>query len=552
MQRDISLYKYRSSDSGVFVDFVNQADTETNDLGNAYLYDYMENFSCYAPVNVTRDYNTFLQMTSQASNNGSILSSSGTYTLGSGSTDFERVYNGSDEGKELLEEIWDILVTWGYTEEQAAAVLGNMAQESSYQPSLVNYIGASGLCQWLNGRFTRLSDFAGSLGKEWTDVEAQANFICMEISGTARYSQADYQWSGHETEKETFFGSGSIEDLTVAFRRGIERCGEGEANDTRRISNANAAYEILAGRTPTHQALDIEPEGGESGTALVTTDTSTITRNMTEADKKAFNTFYHAIDDLYSGDFHLEYTYNPVGESDVNNTLLLANSYINGTTLSEERLNTVDALWKADYLTDLSEKKKTVASVYGVASGEFLWPLDSEHNTSTSVFGPRVRDNGTRENHNGTDFGASANGNVYAVCDGTVTKAYYSSSGGNMVEITTELDGHTLRLIFMHNNRLLVSEGDTVSKGEVIALAGSTGDSTGVHCHLRLYVDEVATNPLLYLYGSLTQIPAIDSSGNLTYIDVISNPGSWSTAAGTEWNTYITIDGNGNAVRYQN
>jgi hypothetical protein len=69
---------------------------------------------------------------------------------------------------------------------------------------------------------------------------------------------------------------------------------------------------------------------------------------------------------------------------------------------------------------------------------------------------------------------------------------------------------------------------------------------------LRLYVDEVATNPLLYLYGSLTQIPAIDSSGNLTYIDVISNPGSWSTAAGTEWNTYITIDGNGNAVRYQN
>jgi murein DD-endopeptidase MepM/ murein hydrolase activator NlpD len=211
----------------------------------------------------------------------------------------------------------------------------------------------------------------------------------------------------------------------------------------------------------------------------------------------------------------------------------------------------VDALWKDNFLTDLSERKKTVASVYGVANGEFLWPLDSSHNTSTSVFGPRIRtDTGARENHNGVDFGASANSPVYAVCDGTVTDAHYSSSAGNMVTITTELDGHTLELTFMHNNSFVVKAGDKVTQGQVIAYAGSTGDSTGVHCHLKLLVDGVSTNPLLYLYGSLSQIPAIDSDGNLTYIDVISNPGSWSTAAGTEWNTYISIE-NGVAVKYQ-
>ena len=67
---------------------------------------------------------------------------------------------------------------------------------------------------------------------------------------------------------------------------------------------------------------------------------------------------------------------------------------------------------------------------------------------------------------------------------------------GNAVMID---HGGGLVTLYGHNTSLNVSEGESVSKGQVIAQAGSTGDSTGPHCHFEVRVHGEVTQPLDYL-----------------------------------------------------
>lgn len=378
--REYSLRKYRTCDSGIYVDFVSQSGSEVNNLGNQYLYDYLQNFSCYTPI-ITRSYETFYKMTSQADTSSSVLLSESDLSKGDGTTVFEQIYNGSDEGRVLLETIWDILVSWGYSEEQAASVMGNMAQESGYRTSVVNSIGAHGLCQWLSGRWEKLRNYAGSMNKDWTDVEVQVTFACMELSTTNRYSQCEYQWSGNEDKAQIFETSSDIEEITIAICQGWERCGNSEANMDNRVQNALFAYSTFSGRVPEHEVVPIAPIDSSDGNIVMTYDTSYATRNMTETDKKTFNDFYHSVDDIFSGEYTLRFYSKQLTKDDVDKLLMLASSYINQTTLSEERLNSTSALWEADYLTDLSKQTKTVAGMYGVDY------LDSPRLTVESVSG---------------------------------------------------------------------------------------------------------------------------------------------------------------------
>lgn len=128
--------------------------------------------------------------------------------------------------------------------------------------------------------------------------------------------------------------------------------------------------------------------------------------------------------------------------------------------------------------------------------GSLQWPV-STGGTITSKFGPRESPGGIGSRyHQGLDIGCPAGTPIVACEAGTVIAAAYSSSMGNYVTIAHSASMSTT---YMHNSSLCVSVGETVSRGQVIALAGSTGNSTGPHCHLGLRIDGSYVDPLPYL-----------------------------------------------------
>lgn len=98
--------------------------------------------------------------------------------------------------------------------------------------------------------------------------------------------------------------------------------------------------------------------------------------------------------------------------------------------------------------------------------------------------------------HYGTDFAANSGDDIVAFASGTVTFAGYSESFGNYITID---HGDGWQTLYAHCSTLLVSGGETVSKGQRIALVGDTGLSTGPHLHFELTKDGVYVNPEYYI-----------------------------------------------------
>lgn len=85
---------------------------------------------------------------------------------------------------------------------------------------------------------------------------------------------------------------------------------------------------------------------------------------------------------------------------------------------------------------------------------------------------------------------------VVATAGGTVVTSTFHSGFGNYVVID---HGNGFTTLYAHNSSLLVNVGDEVKKGDVIAMTGSTGYSTGVHCHYEIQLNGVYQNPRDYL-----------------------------------------------------
>ena len=127
-------------------------------------------------------------------------------------------------------------------------------------------------------------------------------------------------------------------------------------------------------------------------------------------------------------------------------------------------------------------------------SGKFAWPC---YGTITSYFGWRIHPIfGDYRYHSGMDIAVAAGTPVVAAESGTVILAQWYGGYGNCVVID---HGGGISTLYGHNNSLNVSVGQQVSKGQTIAAAGSTGDSTGPHCHFEVRVNGVVTEPLDYL-----------------------------------------------------
>ena len=127
-------------------------------------------------------------------------------------------------------------------------------------------------------------------------------------------------------------------------------------------------------------------------------------------------------------------------------------------------------------------------------TGQLAWPVNGE---ITSPFGWRVHPIwGTQIFHAGLDIGADYGDPVHAADSGTVVYAGWMGGYGYLVEINHG-NGYVTR--YGHNSSLTVSVGQHVYKGQQVARAGSTGNSTGNHCHFEVRYNGVAKNPLNYL-----------------------------------------------------
>lgn len=127
-----------------------------------------------------------------------------------------------------------------------------------------------------------------------------------------------------------------------------------------------------------------------------------------------------------------------------------------------------------------------------VAEGAMLWPIVG---TITSRFGYRqLRVNGSNF-HTGLDIDGDTGDPIRAAVPGTVTFAGWHGGYGNLVIVT---NGNT-EYYYGHASKLEVAEGIAVAAGDVIALVGSTGNSTGPHLHFEMRVDGEMVDPLPYL-----------------------------------------------------
>ncbi len=103
---------------------------------------------------------------------------------------------------------------------------------------------------------------------------------------------------------------------------------------------------------------------------------------------------------------------------------------------------------------------------------------------------------GSETVHMGIDFAGAMGSQVMAVATGVVTRAEVASGYGNLVEIN---HGNGFVTRYGHNQRLLVNVGDTVTRGQAIALMGSTGRSTGPHVHFEVLRNGAHLNPLAFI-----------------------------------------------------
>ena len=140
-------------------------------------------------------------------------------------------------------------------------------------------------------------------------------------------------------------------------------------------------------------------------------------------------------------------------------------------------------------LTQVAEQRSTQW-----ASTPSIWPV---RGWVTSAFGPRVSPFTEKPAwHDGLDIGAQANSPVQAPALGRVVTVAFDSKMGNMVKLD---HGYGIETVYGHLAKSLVKEGQRVKRGDVVALVGSTGLSTGPHLHYMVKKNGQALDPTKFI-----------------------------------------------------
>ena len=144
-----------------------------------------------------------------------------------------------------------------------------------------------------------------------------------------------------------------------------------------------------------------------------------------------------------------------------------------------------------------------------MTSGNWYWPLPGRYKIS-SLFGSRIDPiNGRRDNHTGTDIPAPGGTPIYAAQDGIVTTVNRNKNASSYGYYCIISHGNGYATLYAHQCQVPpVTEGQTVSKGQVIGYVGTTGRSTGNHLHYELRVNGVRGDVLKLYPGMRFTSPA--------------------------------------------
>ncbi len=167
-------------------------------------------------------------------------------------------------------------------------------------------------------------------------------------------------------------------------------------------------------------------------------------------------------------------------------------TYLNGVATDDSVVEQVMSRPVTEVVLVGTKNTYVTSAPQNASASGFRWPL-AVAGTITSPYGYRTE---TGTFHYGIDFGVPIGTQVLAVKGGTVTEAKYTSDYGYYVTID---HGNGVKTRYAHNNANTVSVGSVVEAGQVIALSGNSGRSTGPHLHFEVIINGERVNPSNYI-----------------------------------------------------
>lgn len=157
-----------------------------------------------------------------------------------------------------------------------------------------------------------------------------------------------------------------------------------------------------------------------------------------------------------------------------------------------------------DDTQNLAENKEEFSTVIPA-----IWPIDrTKLKDVSSLYGMRMHPRyGTWRMHEGVDLSGPKGTPIYATGNGVVTRAGWQRGYGNLIEIN---HGFGYKTRYGHLSAMHVSEGDSVTRGQVIADLGNTGVSSGPHLHYEVRFRNQTVNPLHYFNKDMSPEAYID------------------------------------------
>jgi murein DD-endopeptidase MepM/ murein hydrolase activator NlpD len=176
---------------------------------------------------------------------------------------------------------------------------------------------------------------------------------------------------------------------------------------------------------------------------------------------------------------------------------LVLNAPITELDLQQKITETMSKIdFDTDYLSDIEAKLLQQSVLKDMLPNRS--PINAAFNSSS--YGWRIDPfNGNKAFHEGLDFSAATGTPIYAAAGGIVTTAEHTLDYGNIVKVD---HGSGLETRYAHASKLMVKVGDRVEKGQIVALVGSTGRSTGAHLHYEIRLNGNPLDPRRYLKAS--------------------------------------------------